>query len=58
MHRLGWEGRGGNSNGKLWNFGRTEVVPLTGMVARHGAKAVGCSLLGTLLILHLVTGVA
>ena len=40
-------GGGGSSSGKLWNCGRTDKVPLTGIVARRGAKAAGCSLLGT-----------
>ena len=53
---MGLPGGGGSSNGKLWNFGRTDRVPLTGMVARRGAKAVSCSLLGTLLVFGLAAG--
>ena len=40
-------GGGGNSRGRLWNFGLTDKLPLTGMVARLGPNAAGCSLLGT-----------
>ena len=31
---------------KLWNFGLTAKLLLTGIVAWRGAKALGCSLLG------------
>ena len=42
-------GGGGSSSGILWNWGLTERLPLTGMVARLGPNAAGCSRLGILL---------
>jgi len=41
-------GGGGSSRGMLWKCGQTDRLPCTGMVARRGQKAVGCSHLGTL----------
>ena len=45
-------GSGGSSRGRLWNCGLTDRLPLTGIVARLGAKAAGCSLLSTLFCLR------
>ena len=50
-------GGGGSSSGRLWNFGLTATLPLTGIVARRVTNAVGCSLLGNpfLSVVYLVS---
>ena len=48
VQKTGPLGRGGSSSGRLWNFGLTAMLPLTGIVARRVTNAAGCSLLGNL----------